>query len=339
MNAYTRTGMSLIGAIALIPLAVPHPAGAATEDHGPAAAGWTSRPPLHVGRVGAAAATVNGLIVETGGGAPDQDLPIESTEVRRTVGSGVWRFVADVPTPRANAAAATLGGKVWVVGGYGEGELPVDVVERYDPRTNAWSRGPTLPEGRAQAGAAVLHGVLYVVGGDITTAGRESITDTGLAFHPRQHRWIPIAPLPARRDRLRLIAAGDFLYAIGGEKAGFTSVSTVDRYDPGTGRWTSIAAMHETRSVPGATVVGHGRDARIAVIGGCQFIAGTRIQLRRTTEVFDPTTGRWRLLRAQLPTGRCSLTAATEADGTILAIGGVVPTNRATNAVDALRLR
>jgi len=339
MFKHARTRMAVIGAITLIALAVPHPAGAATKPHGTTAAGWTSRPPLTIARVGAAAATVRGLIVETGGFIPGQNSPIAPTEARRTFGSGVWRFVAASPTPRANAAAATLGGEVWVVGGYGEGEQPVNVVERYNPRTNAWSKGPALPVGRAQAGAAVLHDVLYVVGGDLATADGEAVTGSGLAFDRHSRRWTPIAPLPTARDRLRLVTAGEYLYAIGGVTASVDSVATVDRYDPRTGRWTSIAAMHQTRAVPGATTVGRGRDARIAVIGGCQFIAGTRIQSRRTTEVFDPATGRWRLLRAQLPTGRCSLAAATEADGTVLAIGGIVPTGTATAAVDALRLR
>jgi N-acetylneuraminic acid mutarotase len=123
--------------------------------------------------------------------------------------------------------------------------------------------------------------------------------------------------------------------------ADFTSVTTVERYDPRTDRWTSVAPMHQTRSVPGATVVGRGRDTQIAVVGGCQFIAGTLVQFRRTTEVFDLATGRWRLLLARLPTGRCSLAAVTETDSTILAIGGgadIVPGGEATAAVDALRL-
>jgi hypothetical protein len=341
MIAKAGSRMSLIGVMAMVALIVSGPACAATRQHETSVVGWTSRPPLNIARVGAAAATIDGLIVEVGGSDPVQQTLIAPTEARRTVGSGVWHFVATVWTPRANAAAATFGGQVWVVGGYDEGVPPTNVVERYDPFANAWSRGPALPEGRAQAGAAVLHGVLYVVGGDIAFGEGERVTASGIAFDPRKHRWTPITPLPAPRDRLRLVAAGDYLYAIGGATPSEDSLATVDRYDPRTGKWTSIAAMNQTRSVPGATVIGHGRDARIAVVGGCEFFAGTRVQLRRTTEVFDPVTRHWRLLSAQLPTGRCSLAAATEADGTVLAIGGlsdILPHDTATAAVDALRL-
>jgi hypothetical protein len=145
----------------------------------------------------------------------------------------------------------------------------------------------------------------------------------------------------ARRLGERLVAAGDYLYAIGGATASGDSAATVTRYDPGTGRWTGVTPMTQARTVPGATVVGVGRDARIAVVAGCQFAAGSLVQFRRTTEVYDPIAGKWRLLSAQLPTGRCSLAAATEVDGTVLAIGGgsdIVPGGAATAAVDALRL-
>jgi len=333
---------SLIGVMAMVALIISGPAGAATRQHETSAVGWTSRPSLNIGRVGAVAATIDGLIVEVGGFDPVQGgALIAPTEARKTTGSGVWHFVATVRTPRANAAAATFDGQVWVVGGYEEGVPPVNVVERFDPFANAWSRGPALPEGRAQAGAAVLDGVLYVVGGDVAFGEGEMVTASGIAFDPRTHRWTPITPLPAPRDRLRLVAAGDYLYAIGGATPSEDSLATVDRYDPRTGKWTSIAAMNQTRAVPGATVIGRGRDARIAVVGGCEFVAGTRVQLRRTSEVFDPVTRQWRLLSAQLPTGRCSLAAATEADGTLLAIGGgsdILPHDTATAAVDALRL-
>ncbi|MBU2667405.1 hypothetical protein KOI35_28225 [Actinoplanes bogorensis] len=289
----------------------------------PAPATWVDRPPLHDARIGGVAATVDGILVEAGGFGLDG--LVASTEVRSS--SGNWRVVAPMPTARANAAAATLGGEVWVTGGYGEADPPVDVVERYNPRTNKWSNGPALPVGRAQAGAATLRGVLYVVGGDIATADGEAVTATAIAYDPRRHRWSSIAPLSAARDRLRLVAAGDYLYAIGGE------TTAVERYDPRRDRWTTVAAMNQSRAVPGATLISRGR---IAVVGGCEFVAGELKQFRRTTEVFDPATNRWRLLPALLPVGRCSLAAATESDGTLLAIAGGVTGGTPTNAVTAL---
>ena len=43
---------------------------------------------------------------------------------------------------------------------------------------------------------------------------------------------------------------------------------------------------------------------------------------RQSTEVYDLATGRWQILRAELPEPRGSLGCATEVDGSVLAIGG-----------------
>jgi hypothetical protein len=51
-------------------------------------------------------------------------------------------------------------------------------------------------------------------------------------------------------------------------------------------------------------------------------IADGTVVSSRTTEVFDPYTGRWTLLDVLLPEGRASHDCAVERDGTVLAIGG-----------------
>lgn len=302
---------------------------------------WTSRPPLNVARVGAAYATVDGHPWVAAGFNFDDPEQLTSVEARS--GTGAWHLLSPIPTGRANAGGPVLRGKVWVIGGDDAGDPPVGVVEIYDPRTGGWSAGPSLPAGRAAAGAAVLDGVLYVAGGYLAVGNDEEVTATALAYEPRLRRWTPIAPLPSARGRLRLAAVGGYLYAIGGQNAADDTVPLVDRYDPRSGTWRSVAAMHEDRGLPGVTVFGSGRSNRIAVIGGCHFAGGVLVELRRTTEVYDPAIGRWRLLAAQLPTGRCSLSAAAETDGTVLAIGGAADTGpdgaaEPTAAVDALRV-
>src|SRR4051794_23264360 len=84
---------SLIGVMAMVALIVSGPAGAATRQHETSAVGWTSRPSLNIARVGAAAATIDGLIVEVGGFDPAQGALIAPTEARSTTGGGVWHFV------------------------------------------------------------------------------------------------------------------------------------------------------------------------------------------------------------------------------------------------------
>ena len=83
----------------------------------------------------------------------------------------------------------------------------------------------------------------------------------------------------------------------------------------------------------------------LVVVGGVEFSAdGTLIDDRRTTEVFDPDTGRWTMLDALLPTGRGSLDCAVEPGSTVIAIGGGTRTGPGSSFVsvpnvDALSIK
>jgi hypothetical protein len=133
MIANARSRTSMIGVMAMMALTVSSPADATTGQQGNGAAGWVSRPPLHIARIGAAATTIDGLIVVSGGFDTEQGSLVGRTEVRSTTGGGAWRLVAALPTPRTNAAAATFEGQAWVVGGYDEGD-------RRSPRSSATTR-------------------------------------------------------------------------------------------------------------------------------------------------------------------------------------------------------
>jgi hypothetical protein len=87
-----RTSMVMAGAMTLAVLTAGGPAAAATGLGATNAGGWTSRPALHIARVGAAAATLDGLIVETGGYNTAEDVLVAPTEVRRVGGGGAWHL-------------------------------------------------------------------------------------------------------------------------------------------------------------------------------------------------------------------------------------------------------
>ncbi|HEX9899108.1 MAG TPA: kelch repeat-containing protein, partial [Candidatus Methylomirabilis sp.] len=54
----------------------------------------------------------------------------------RGVSAATWRRGGDAPTPRSEVAAAVLGGKIYIVGGFGGGTG--GLVEVYDPATDRW---------------------------------------------------------------------------------------------------------------------------------------------------------------------------------------------------------
>jgi N-acetylneuraminic acid mutarotase len=328
----SRSWLVVLSALSLLTVSA-QPAGAAARP-----TGWVARPPLNQGRIGAAAATVDDKIVVFGGFTFAGET-LGSTEARRVAGSGVWRTLAPMPTARANAAAAALGGAVYVIGGYPEEGIS-DLVERYNVKTSTWSTATKLPRPRGGPAAATLNGRLYVAGGFYpVTQDEEIATNSVLVFDPRKRSWRSVAPMPSARGQLRLVAAENHLYAIGGLAADGNSLTTVERYDPRTDRWTTLAPMNVGRRVPGVVAVQHGSDTLIAAVGGCQTVDGQLVGFDATTEVYSVRTGTWRMLSALLPGGRCSLNAAAEADGTVLAIGGITNFDNRSETAEVLAIR
>jgi hypothetical protein len=292
---------------------------------------WIARPPLRQARGGLGVAKVDRQILAIGGFEGDNIFDV--VEARRVNGRGEWRDLAPLPTARANLATAEVGGLVYAIGGIPQAD-DTDVVETFNPRSGRWTTSLPLPQPRAFAGAAGLGGLLYVAGGEVQLAANTfEVTNSVIVYDPKQNTWRSVAPMPTARLGLRLVALGRYLYAVGGAAPTGESLTTVERYDPTSNRWATMNPMVESRVLPCAveTKVGHRRV--LVVVGGFEADA------RRTTEVFDPHTGRWTLLDVLLPFGRGTHDCATEADGTVLAIGGGNGEGVFLANVDALSLK
>uniref|UniRef100_A0A3P9KRA5 Kelch-like family member 43 n=1 Tax=Oryzias latipes TaxID=8090 RepID=A0A3P9KRA5_ORYLA len=85
------------------------------------------------------------------------------------VETDTWSEKTPMDTPRGWHCSATLGGKVYVVGGsqLGPGGERIDVlsVEVFSPESGAWSRAAPLPLGVSTAGLSPLGEKLYLLGG------------------------------------------------------------------------------------------------------------------------------------------------------------------------------
>src|SRR5215216_6310203 len=60
-------------------------------------------------------------------------------------GGPAWQPLAPVPTERTEVAAAAVGRRIWVLGGYAPDGATLATAEVYDTVTDRWSRGPDLP--------------------------------------------------------------------------------------------------------------------------------------------------------------------------------------------------
>ena len=128
---------------------------------------WVSAASVPTQRTEVTGARVGQTIYLIGGIAlSDSTAVFTDTVEAYDVRSDSWRAVASLPDLRHHAAAVTVGGKVYVPGGYRDGDFrAVDTLYLYDPSTDRWSTGAPLPTPRGAHTAAAVRGKIYLFGG------------------------------------------------------------------------------------------------------------------------------------------------------------------------------
>src|SRR6266516_2994617 len=110
-------------------------------------------------------------------------------------GIGRWIISTPMPSSRTEVAVAEVGGKIYVVGGFG-GERELEI---YDSAADRWSRGASIPRALHHAAAVGLKDKLYVVGGFVEGW---TPTDEVHEYDPASDRWQRLAALPTPRGAL-----------------------------------------------------------------------------------------------------------------------------------------
>jgi N-acetylneuraminic acid mutarotase len=131
-----------------------------------------------------------------------------------------------MPTPRNHPAAGAVGGKVYVIGGRlaapnigGFLSSNTDVVEEYDPATNAWRAMTKMPTARSGHGWTTHQGRIYVAGGEMRDSHMDAVFRDLEVFDPAINDWYRLPPMPTARHGVNLAAIGNRLHAIGGHLA------------------------------------------------------------------------------------------------------------------------
>ena len=216
-----------------------------------------------------------------------------------------WTRLPDLPLGVNHAMAAAGGGRLYVVGGYAEGE-PQRLAVAWDGRR--WRRLPPLPEARAAAGAAFAGGRLYVVGG---VGDERRLAEEAFVYNPTTRRWSRI-PGPTPREHLGVVALGGRVYAAAGRTAGFDSnLDVFEVYRPAERRWLSLPDVPTPRGGTALAAV-----AGLLVSAGGEEVAGTI----PSVFAYDRARGRWTPL-ADMATPRHGL-ALVGFGGRVFAIGG-----------------
>ena len=231
---------------------------------------WTDLPPMPSTRQYAAGATLNGQVYFAGGFRGGAYLS-EVVRFDPTVSGGVgaWAAVAPMASVRANAAAASLNGLLYVAGGYGAGGYTsLSSVERYSPASNSWQPVASMATGRYQHQLVAMGGALYAIGG---TTGN-GVTNSVERFDPTTNTWAAVASMGTGRRCHAAAVMGSALYVAGGRGSGSKITrSSCERYDPAANAWSPIADLPEPRSglalacLRGSLYAVGGEDANRAV--------------------------------------------------------------------------
>ena len=119
-----------------------------------------------------------------------------------------------MPTARHHHGAAAVDGVVVVVGGRADGDLSVDVTERFDPATQTWTSLAPLPLGAGGlAVVAVGDDVVAIGGGDDDEAW---VTPAAWRLDIAANEWSRLADLNVARHGLGAASVGRDVYVFGG---------------------------------------------------------------------------------------------------------------------------
>ena len=264
-----------------------------------AAKKWEVVSQLPTGRSSFSTAVVDGKIYLIGGflfeninGGP---LGLSTVEVYDTKNNS-WQRLTDMPTPRLQAGAAVVDGKIYVIGGFSWIGIPgvdskiLKVVEVYDPQTDTWSRNQDMSTPRRQFGIGVVDGKIYAIGGWNPLEEPQRL-DHVEVYDPVSDTWTKRADMPTRRDAVKAAVVREIIYVIGG--AGWPQVgwgpvlATLEAYQPKTNRWREKSDMPNLVAGFSTVVV----DDKIYLIGGHGGVAFEEYLKR--VEVYDPETERW----------------------------------------------
>jgi hypothetical protein len=219
--------------------------------------------------------------------------------------------------PLHDAAAASLGGRVLVLGG-GASASTSDV-EAVSSPANGLVIGH-LPTPRSDLAAATLGGRIYLVGGYDGQRPSAAILRTS---DGRSFSTVTRLPVPVRYPAVA--STGDTIYVFGGETANGRPADAIQAIEPASGRATVVGHLSNPLDHAAAIAMG----GRIYVLGGTGRSGPSESMLE-----FDPSQARTSIV-GRLPTPVTNAAAAT-LGGTGYLVGGVGRNGSPLNSVIAI---
>ncbi|OKP92273.1 hypothetical protein A3842_02555 [Paenibacillus sp. P3E] len=220
---------------------------------------WIPKASMHVKREHFALAESNGKIYVFGGfQSLGNNIPytfLNSVEEYDPT-NDVWTVKAEMPTARMAMGAATVKGRIYVVGGMtGSNGVTTSVVEEYNPATNLWTKKTNIPTARSQYGIGIFNDKIYIVGGFTPQSKETNIIEV---YEPGSDTWTTSS---AVSPSLNIGNYGSITY-----KGNFYFIGYFGSFifSPSTETWTSMPALPNPREGLGLGIL----NGRLYSIGG-----------------------------------------------------------------------
>lgn len=218
-----------------------------------------------------------------------------------------WLEAAPMQIGRIQPGVATLGGKIYVIGGERGSQILANG-EVYDPQTDSWATVSPMIVPRCEFGLCPLGGTLWAVGGWIGV----DIGGTMECYDPVRDVWSEAGLLPEPRFSMGVVSFEGLIYIVGGCTTSSRHLADVCAFNPVTGEWTELASMQTARCQLGVAILGR----YLYVVGG-----NDRNQdVLRSTERYSFDENRWEPVTPMMV---CRASpAVTAADGLLYVAGG-----------------
>jgi N-acetylneuraminic acid mutarotase len=242
--------------------------------------------------------------------------------------AGSWLRGPNLPAPRQAAASAVLGGRIYVIGGFGADSQPTNTTFVLEPATGTdlspsidrpppptlpvgtWTTVRPFPESVDHAAAASLDGYIYVAGGTI----EKMVSNKFWRYDPVDDTWTAMPPLPVPRWDATMQGVNGKLYLIGGSASGGNDEKGIEVFDTATNAWSVI---------PLALLVER-EQSRTAMLGGRIAVVGGRDNTEHdeaSCDLFNTADDSWKAC-SDMHTARAGFGLAAVGDQ-LFALGGV----------------
>jgi hypothetical protein len=250
----------------------------------------------------------NEILLAIGGFHHEDASRIESYDPR----NDAWTTVGTTGyVPTLYSGVATLGDKIYAIGGTTDELTMLNAVRRYDLSRHEWTEVAPMHVRRGYVAVAVLDGYIYAIGGKENESSRSRLK-TVERYDPRSNQWTAMSPMRYPRSDASACVLGDSHLVVAGGFDGEDASNTCEMFDPKLNQWKDLPSLTSERS--GAGCVSY--RGSVYVVGGTKD-AESRL---KSVERWSPGMSKWRTCPS-MSEPRCNM-GVSIIDDKLFAIGG-----------------